>query len=502
VPTTSEVFPATQQDDALQRLIDQAEFFQSRYLTSESVEILKRYEIGYIVAPSGSNLEVQLRLAPENFEWVLDDQSYSLYAVREIPSMNAAVMGNSALGERQWDEAETQYKAALDENPGDLLALAGMGEIAHARGRFNEALTWYQQALEHADLAVLHYRLGQLYTQLGQLEKAVAEFDIAQTQSPNVARYHVAAGDACLSLGDEACAGEQYTLAAANRNLPDDASELITLADLWRQRGRTDHALTLYEQAAELQPSEVNQLMLASAYYEESRYSEAEALLSLLRSRYPLSNDVLTLSAQVRAAQADYDGAIDFYRRAIWQQDLTAQESAATRLALAQTLLAANRSSEAQRELERVLTLQPNNAAAHALQGDIYRTLNNQQAATLAYREAFRLDPSQVQLYLALDNQFRQMGGEQTEMLALLETAMRANPDEPTLALALGDHLQRQGETVRAIDAYQSALDMFELAALSNSLSLRGNDTSRAYVYTRLAAVSEDLGLTEPAMNY
>jgi hypothetical protein len=58
VPTTSEVFPATQQDVALQRLIDQAEFFQSRFLTLATVEILERYRVGYIVAPSGSNLEV------------------------------------------------------------------------------------------------------------------------------------------------------------------------------------------------------------------------------------------------------------------------------------------------------------------------------------------------------------------------------------------------------------------------------------------------------------
>ena len=506
VPTTSEVFPATQQDVALQRLIDQAEFFQARYLTTSTIEILQRYQVGYVVAPSGSNLEVQMRLAPDNFQWVMDDQSYSLYAVREMPTMSApisaAVRGNTALAARQWDEAERQYNAALAANPSDMLALAGMGEIAHARGRFNEALTWYQRALDHADLAVLHFRLGQLHTQLGEMDAAAAEYELAQAQSPNVARYHVAAGDTCLTMGDETCASEQYTLAAANRNLPDDASALITLADLWRQRGRTDHALTLYAQAAELLPSEINELMLASAYYEEARYDEAAALLGVLRRRFPLSNDVLTLSAQVQSAQADYEGALAFYRREIWLQELTAQESATTRLALAQTLLDASRTVEAQRELERVLMLQPNNAAAHALQGDIYRALQQEQAATLAYQAAFRLDPSQVRLFLALDNQYRQVGGDQTEMLDLLETAMRANPDEPMLALALGDHLQRQGATVRAIDAYQSALDMFELAALSNNLSLRGNDTNRAYVYTRLAAVSEDLGLTEPAMNY
>jgi tetratricopeptide (TPR) repeat protein len=502
VPTTSEVFPADQQATALQRLIDQAAFFQARYLTTETLEILQRYEVGYVVAPSGSNLEIQLRLAPAYFEWVLDDQSYSLYAVRALPAATDAIRGNTALAERQWDEAESYYAAALASDGGDLLALVGQAEIAHARGRFHEAVTWYQQALDQADLPVLHFRLGQLHTQLGQTERAVREFTLAQEGAPNVARYHMATGDACLSLSDELCAGEQYAQAAANRNLPDAASELITLADIWRQRNRTDQALDLYAQAVALQPSEANQLMLAGAYLEEGRYAEAAALLRVVRSQNPLSNDALTLAAEVQAAQGDFAGAERIYRWAIGLLDVSGEEAATTRLALARVLLSAGRVAEAQRELDYVLTLQPNNAAAYALQGEIARAQLNDQAATVAYQKAFRLDPTQVQVYLALNNQFRQLGGQQSEMLDLLETAMRANPNEPVLALALGDQLQRQGETARATDAYQSALDMFELASRANSPALRGSDTSRAYAYTRLAAVSEELGQTEPAMNY
>lgn len=502
VPTTSEVFPADQQEIALQRLIDQAAFFHSRFLTHDVLEILRRYDVGYVVAPSGSNLEIQLRLAPAYFKWILDDQSYSLYAVAELPTGAAAIRANTALAERRWVEAEAQYRAALEADPGDLLALVGQAEIAHARGRFNEALEWYQKALAQADLPVLHFRLGQLHTQLGQTERAVSEFDLAQQQAPNVARYHVAAGDACLGAGDEVCAAEQYAQAAANRNLPDKASELITLADLWRQRNRADRALELYAQAVELQPSEANQLMLASAYLEEDRFAEAAALLRVVRSQNPLSNDAMTLAAEVEAAQGDYAAAERIYRWAIAVLDLTGEESAESRLDLARVLLLAGRVAEAQRELDYVLKLQPNYAEAHALQGDIARAQLDDPAATVAYQKAFRLDPTQVQVYLALNNQFRQLGGQQIEMLDLLETAIRANPNEPMLALALGDQLQRQGETARAIDAYQSALDMFELASRANSLTLRSSDTSRAYAYTRLAAVSEELGQTEPAMNY
>src|SRR5690606_10539797 len=116
------------------------------------------------------------------------------------------------------------------------------------------------------------------------------------------------------------------------------------------------------------------------------------------------------------------DEAVGFYRRAIWIQEVTGQESAGSRLALARVLLTAGRLQQAQSEIERALRMQPNNATAYALQGDLHSARGQVEEATSAYQEAFRLDPTQVQLYLALSNQFRQSGGEQEEMLALLES--------------------------------------------------------------------------------
>ncbi len=132
IPTTSEIFPADQQDEALQRLIDQDAFFRSRYLTEDAIAVLQKYDVGYVITPSAGNLDIQLRLAPEWFEWLVDDQSYSLYAVRQLPQRTPTVQGNTALAERQWDAAAAYYRQALQESPDDLLALAGLAEIAHA----------------------------------------------------------------------------------------------------------------------------------------------------------------------------------------------------------------------------------------------------------------------------------------------------------------------------------------------------------------------------------
>lgn len=502
IPTTSEIFPADQQQEALQRLIDQDAFYRSRYLTDKTVEILNRYQTGYVIVPSGSNLDVQLRLATNWFDWIMDDQSYTLYAVRELPESTPAIAGNTALAERQWQEAEAHYHTALAQTPDDQLALVGLAEIAHARGEFVGAVELYEAALAVRDQPVLHYRLGQLYSQLGQVKQAIAEFDIAQEMAPNSARFHVALGDACLSAGNDTCASEQYAEAVEHRNLPDPASKLVAQADLWRQRGRTDQALTLYEAAVAEQPSEANQLMLVSAYQEEQRFAEAEALLEVVRMQRPLSVEAMMMAAGVKVAQRQYDAAIDLYKRAIWVQELTGQEPVQAQVALAQSFLDTGRLDEAGATLDELTKLQPNNATVHSLRGDLYNRLGLSQEATQAYEQAFRLDPTQVQLYLALSNQFQQQGGRQAEILDLLQTAMRANPDEATLALALGDQLQQRGDTAAAVDAYQAALDMFEVYSLPNSLTARAADTSRAFAYTRLAAVSEDLGQMEPAMNY
>jgi hypothetical protein len=93
-PTTSEVFPADRQDEALQRLIDQETFYTTPYLTERSLAILRRWGVDFVAAPAGTRLEAQLQLAPQWFTWLADDAAYSLYAVTAAPEPNEAIRGN------------------------------------------------------------------------------------------------------------------------------------------------------------------------------------------------------------------------------------------------------------------------------------------------------------------------------------------------------------------------------------------------------------------------
>jgi tetratricopeptide (TPR) repeat protein len=501
-PTTSEIFPADQQDVALERLVDQATFYSTPYLTDQGIDILRRYAVHYVVTSSGSDIDLQLRLTPQWFQWLMDDQSYTLYAVSQLPTTTASIQGNSALLQRNWTAAEEFYHTALEQDPDDWLALIGLADVAHAQGRFDEALSRLQQIATQIELPILHYRLGQLYAERGLTKLSISEFDLAQRVAPRVTRFHVALGDACLSDAQETCTANQYEAAAANEASADDASRLIAQADLWRRRGRTDRALPLYEQAVALRPSEYNQFVLASAYREAGQFDRAETLVRAMRVKNPLSPEVLSTAAAMTAARGQTDAAESLYRYAIWLQDIVAQESTDTRLGLAQLLVQANRLDEAQLELDRIMTLSPYNASAYQLQGDLYQEQGQFEQAITAYQRAFQLDPTRIAVYVSLSDQLRLHGGRPSEILELLQTASQINPSEATLLIALGDQLQRVGELQAAIDAYQSALDNLDPYALTPQLRLRSTGQIRAFAYARLAAVYEDMGRLEPAMNY
>lgn len=502
VPTTSEVFPEDQQVDALQRLIDQEKFYRSRYLTEDAVAILRRYDVGYVVTPAGSNIDIQLRAAPQWFTWITDDQSYSLFAVGDLPASTAALQGNTAMAQRLWPLAEKQYRAALSENPRDILAILGLAEIAHAQGEFTDAVSWLRAGMIHSREPALHYRLGQIYSEMGRIDRSLSAYETAHRAAPQIARYSMALGDTCLSAGNLECADAQFRRAVAQGNQTDEVAKMIALGDIWRQRSRPLQAIPLYEEAVARQPSLDNRLMLASVYQEARRFPQADALLELLRSEHPLKVEPVLLQAGVLTEQDRFDEAVATYQQALRLQQWTGQVDTETRISLAQTLLRAQRYDDAEAELARVMALDPYNAIAYGMQGDLLIRQRRPDEAIQAFQHAFRLDPTEVGIYVSLTNQLRQQGGRQEDVLELLERAIKANPDEAMLALAFGDQAERRGEVELAVDAYQSALDMFERSATPGGQNPRARSVSRAYAFARLAGVSEDKGAMEPAMNY
>jgi tetratricopeptide (TPR) repeat protein len=502
-PTTSEVFPADQQDEALQRLIDQDAFYRTHYLTTESLAILDRYDVQYIVTSSGSGIDAQLQLSADWFEWILNDQSYSLYRVKEIPEVSASIEANTAMAARNWTQAEEYFREALAADPQDPLALLGMAEIAHARGQFAEALDWLHQAQAVVELPIVDYQQGLILVESGDLEAGIAALENAQTQAPRVSRYHVALGDACLNAGRLDCAGVQYAAAAQYETLPDAAARNIAQADLWRQQGRPDMALPYYEAAVAQQPSEYNLFLLESAYREAGRFDLSANILAELRDRHPYSPEVLLAQATAQAAQDNIDQAVAHFDQAIALQKVLAQETVDSYLALAQVLLSANRLEDARTAIEAAIARRPYHPVAYRLQGELYDRQEQYEQAINAYERAYQLDPTQIDTFIALSNMLQVHGGRQEGIVSLLQETIEANPDEAILFLALGDQLQSNGDPAGAVEAFNNALDRLDAYFLSDNLRPRRSSAEgRAFIYARMARAYENLQESQTAINY
>lgn len=77
-------------------------------------------------------------------------------------------------------EAEAHYKAANQTFANNYLALAGLGKVRAAQGRYDEAVKLYEQAVAIIPQPDLLAALGDLYTLTGQPDKAKLQYDTVE----------------------------------------------------------------------------------------------------------------------------------------------------------------------------------------------------------------------------------------------------------------------------------------------------------------------------------
>lgn len=84
---------------------------------------------------------------------------------RELSEVEIA-KGIIKLNASQYDQAERHFKAALDKDPRNFVAMEYLGAVEEGRGRLDEAIAWYVKAKHAAPegrWGALNFQLGRLY---------------------------------------------------------------------------------------------------------------------------------------------------------------------------------------------------------------------------------------------------------------------------------------------------------------------------------------------------
>ena len=99
-----------------------------------------------------------------------------------LPKENVAwsqfSLGELYYGAGDFANAETFYQEALQTYPGYHRALAWLGQLRAAQGRYREAAELYRKAIAIIPLPVYASALGDVYAKTGQPEEAKREYDL------------------------------------------------------------------------------------------------------------------------------------------------------------------------------------------------------------------------------------------------------------------------------------------------------------------------------------
>ena len=244
------------------------------------------------------------------------------------------------------------------------------GNAALARGRSDEAVTWYRQALDGAPgVVAIHNNLATALLMLGEAEAAAAQAEAGLAIDPDFATLHNTLGNALVRAGHLPRAAKHYRQAMLLA--PELRSARVNLGNVLRDLDEPKYALAIYTEALRIEPEDADAL-------------NGLALLHMRQDRHDQAIPLLQQALAHRSA------------------DIAAMNN------LAICLLRYGRRHEALALYRDVVALQPESVEGHANLGQLLQGLGRDDEAAAALRMALHLDPGRDNLKPAFMQALRQ----------------------------------------------------------------------------------------------
>lgn len=318
----------------------------------------------------------------------------------------AVQLGTELAQAGQIEQAEEQFRLALDTDPALYQAHIGLAQIYGVTNRQEAATREYRAALADNVTGAEQLRaIGDELLKSGEVDTAITAFDRA-TKDDNAdvatraAAYHDL-GRANLRKGR----------VAAARNAANEAIRLrggtfpeafVTLGDVELRAKLPDDAQRAYEQALVQNPA------LATAYvglgrvaYARSTPTVARAYFEKARELDPDSPEALYWVGQSLTASHDYAAAADFHQQALDQARQRNQDYPEASLGLAEAQWRLGQADEAEENLRQALQERPRFPEAFLLEGEIRERQGRDREALESYTKAIAANDELSGAYLS-----------------------------------------------------------------------------------------------------
>ncbi len=285
---------------------------------------------------------------------------------------------------RTWRDEITLWSDVVAKNPKSVRGYLNLGAALMAKGRFDEAIVHYYEALKTEPYYVrVHNNLGLALNELGRVDEAISHYQTALKIKPDYLDARVNLARILQDMGkiDEAVLHYQTVLRLAPRSA-DAAEALNNLAIVLEKQGRLGEAVTHYQAALRINPNQSDvHYNLALALEDMGKLDEA---ISHYNAALRVRPDHEKAQRHLALAQT-----ISRYSKALETDPNQAEVHEMLAIALAQQ----GKLDEAIVHFSAALGIRPDNAEAHNNLGIVLAQQGNLKEAITHFSEALRLKP-------------------------------------------------------------------------------------------------------------
>lgn len=225
--------------------------------------------------------------------------------------------GNIVLARENYDVARLIYAEALENNPSNAGALAGMAEIYAAKDDVANAIASYEKAMQaDADLTELNAPLGVLYYQRGDVPKAEMYLQKAVALDAENAETQFFIG--LVRFKQDRVSEALAAFKKSEKLDPKNPEVHYYLGEAYDRLNNEKEAIAAYQQAVALNPRYSEAWFdLGVAYFNRENYPKAIDAYKKAIAVTPNFGEAYANLGDVYRLSNDYDNSIASYRHAL-----------------------------------------------------------------------------------------------------------------------------------------------------------------------------------------
>jgi tetratricopeptide (TPR) repeat protein len=364
----------------------------------------------------------------------------NLAARRMLGRIYTRMIGDPQRGRLNQDmlrQATEQYQKITEKDPKDADSWVMLGRLYKLANNSVDAEKAYNQALQaEPDNEDALTNLAMLYAELGDTQRAIEKLKAATEKNPDENTL-VNLATAYEQLSDYKDAAE--VLKKAVDVAPDNGRLRRALADDLLRSGKSDEALTVFEQLASDNPRDVPvRLRLSQIYRRKREFAKAHEVINQARKLEPDNLEVQVEECRVLADEGKTDEALANMKNLLQQsaRKSYSADEAATRAALLEELAGMDQNAgQYQSAIDALRQIGPLLAAAVPANGDGGKQVDN---------EAARVEAEIIQTY--------RLAKDYDAALRESDAAVKKYPGDRTITVMHAQVLVDRGKTDEAVN--------------------------------------------------